>query len=146
MNGETNHATAELIVYDYSITNGVTNALVTLTGHPVVSNRNGDMHGDVITCDLIRNTIAFRNYGGSILLQKTNAPGLMDQFKPSRTNSAPNAMNRTERRACVASGCATTQRCSRRATSRTTAVPDALSSAPLKTSAWPPASTHPRWS
>ena len=93
MNGETNHATAELIVYDYSITNGVTNALVTLTGHPVVSNRNGDMHGDVITCDLIRNTIAFRNYGGSILLQKTNAPGLMDQFKPSRTNSAPNAMN-----------------------------------------------------
>lgn len=85
--GQKMHATADKAVYVYSVTNGVTNETVTLTGHPELSNAQGTSTGEVIVWDRANNhlnitnpKIVFRQNlngamaGTNLLVGETNLP------------------------------------------------------------------------
>ena len=55
--GQTNHATAGEAIYTYCITNGITNAVITLTNSPVVSSPQGVLRGAAVIWDRIHDTV-----------------------------------------------------------------------------------------
>jgi len=81
----TNHATAEKAIYTYSITNIAmappsyfeTNAIVVLTGHPVVENARGVFRSDPIIWDRIKDIITTTNFNRTDIYQSPSnaAPG-----------------------------------------------------------------------
>ena len=52
--GGTNHATADKLVYSYSVVDGVTNQTLELTGNAVLTNWRGELKGDPIFVDLVK--------------------------------------------------------------------------------------------
>jgi lipopolysaccharide export system protein LptA len=96
----TNHSTSDKAVYTYTLTNIATapaerwqtNALVVLTGNPVVTNLQGRFTGDPIIMDRIADTITSPNMSRMTINQgQTNTPSLFDASgpKPSKTNAPP---------------------------------------------------------
>lgn len=96
----TNHATSEMAVYTYTLTNLAippaqqwqTSAVVVLTGNPVVTNLQGTFVGDPIVMDRIADTIRSPNMLRMTVNQGTsNSPSLFDTSppKPSKTTAPP---------------------------------------------------------
>lgn len=82
--GATNHVTAGKVVYTYSITNSVTNAVVVVSGNPVITTPSGRYESDPIIWDRIRGTVQWTNrMNMQVRLSGTNSPGL---FAPARPN------------------------------------------------------------
>jgi len=95
----TNHATSDKAVYTYAITNVSdgqtqphfeTNAIVVLTGNPVVTNRLGAWEGDPLNWDRINGVITSPNMKQMTIYQgQTNTSSLFEPPTPksSKTNS-----------------------------------------------------------
>jgi len=84
--GMTNHATAQRVVWTYSVTNLVTNDLVFLSGNVVITNLQGYLSGDPLIWDRIRDTVTSPNQLTTVIYQRgTNSPSLFGGH--SRTNS-----------------------------------------------------------
>jgi lipopolysaccharide export system protein LptA len=95
----TNHATSDMAVYTYVISNLTdgqalphfeTNATVVLTGSPVVTNRMGTWEGDPLNWDRINGVITSPNMKRMTINQgETNTSSLFEPPapKPSKTNS-----------------------------------------------------------
>jgi lipopolysaccharide export system protein LptA len=95
--GATNHATSDKAVYTYVLTNVAvlpevqwqTNALVVLTGDPIVANAQGVIREDPLIWDRIRDVIYSTNFHEAIINPGgTNSPGLFDTTSP-KTKPAP---------------------------------------------------------
>jgi hypothetical protein len=89
--GQPNHATADKAVYTYVMTNLAappaekwqTNALVVLTGNPVVTNAQGVLIEDPLIWDRIRDVIYSTNAKSvTINPTSTNSSGLFDTTSP----------------------------------------------------------------
>ena len=86
--GQTNHATSDKAVYDYTVQDGVTNETVTLTGSAKMENSQGTLTGEPIIWDRTHNRLTATNqkmiFNQNIgnALTNTNAPA-------ARTNSPP---------------------------------------------------------
>jgi lipopolysaccharide export system protein LptA len=91
----TNHATADKVVYTYTLTNHATlpeprwetNALVVLSGHAYVTNKMGEMRGEPIYWDRIRGVIYTPAFQESVI-NATNNAGMFGTDAP-KTNSHP---------------------------------------------------------
>lgn len=55
--GRTNHATADKLVYSYSVVDGVTNQTIELTGQPKLTNPLGGLSGEIIFVDLVKGKV-----------------------------------------------------------------------------------------
>lgn len=84
--GMTNHATANKVVYTYSVTNGATNDLIELSGNPVITNLQGSIIGDPIIWDRISGQVLTYRTQTRIRLSGTNGPNLFGPTR-SKTNS-----------------------------------------------------------
>ena len=78
--GDTSRATCSLAVYSRTVTAGVTNALITLTGNPFIENAKFTVTGEPIIWNL-----ATGNYSGSNIKTKIKQSAI----ESSGTNSAP---------------------------------------------------------
>ena len=88
----TNHATSDKAVYTYTITNlaetlnagsFVTNALVVLSGNPIVTGPSGSFQGDPVYWDRIKDTITSPNMTRTTVIQKgTNNSSLFETTAP----------------------------------------------------------------
>lgn len=77
--GQTNHAVADKAVYTYSVTNSATNAVVELTGNPVVSRPDGStLKGDPIIWNRMDDTVYVKNEQTTIRQTGTNSPNLLE--------------------------------------------------------------------
>lgn len=86
--GQINHAVSDHAVYEYSITNAVTNATVTLTGNASVTNAQGSITGEPIIWDRIHDNIRYFGGGRTTIRQTgTNMPNLFDAFGTGKTNA-----------------------------------------------------------
>jgi lipopolysaccharide export system protein LptA len=89
----TNHATSEKAVYTYTITNlaetlnpgsFVTNALVVLSGNPIVTGPSGSFQGDPVYWDRIKDTITSPNMTRTTVIQKgTNNSSMFETTTPN---------------------------------------------------------------
>lgn len=79
--GQTNHATCDRAVYVFDVKDGVTNELVTLTGHAQVENPQAWLTGEPIYLDLISKTMHADNQK-MILREHPGGP-------PAATNAPP---------------------------------------------------------
>jgi lipopolysaccharide export system protein LptA len=95
--GATNHATSDKAVYTYVLTNVAvlpevqwqTNALVVLTGNPIVTSPQGVIREDPLIWDRIRDVIYSTNFHEAIINPSgTNSPGLFDTTSP-KSKPAP---------------------------------------------------------
>jgi lipopolysaccharide transport protein LptA len=90
-----NHATSDKTVYTYSITNFVmnsvtnwmTNAIVELTGNPVVTNAQGSIQGEAIVWDRLRGTVKLRQARTTIQPNATNSADFFGVPGQSKTNA-----------------------------------------------------------
>lgn len=64
--GRTNHATADKLVYSYSVVDGTTNQTLELTGKPKLVNPMGGLSGDLIFVDLVKGKVFAKNQTTSI--------------------------------------------------------------------------------
>lgn len=75
--GGTNHVVAGKVVYTYSITNSVTNAVIVVSGNPVITTPNGHYESDPIIWDRIAGTVQLPNrVNMRVQLSNTNSAGL----------------------------------------------------------------------
>jgi lipopolysaccharide export system protein LptA len=89
----TNHATADKAVYTYTKTNlaetltagqFVTNALVVLSGNPIVTGPSGSFQGDPVYWDRIKDTITSPNMTRTKIIQKgTNNSSIFETTAPN---------------------------------------------------------------
>ena len=89
--GLKNHATAEKAVYTYALTNLAvlpatqwqTNALVVLTGNPIVTNPQRRFEGDPLIWDRVRDIVSSPNFHEMKIYQnETNKNSLFDTTAP----------------------------------------------------------------
>ncbi|HXT13890.1 MAG TPA: hypothetical protein VN873_20235 [Candidatus Angelobacter sp.] len=92
-----NHATSDKAVYTYTLTNIAeppkedwqTNAIVVLTGHPVVTNSQIVYRSDPLVWDRIHDVITSTNFLDMKIIQnQTNRPSLFDAGTPKSSPSA----------------------------------------------------------
>ena len=94
--GQTNHATSDKAIYDYSVQNGVTNETVTLTGNAKMENAQGWLTGEPIVWDRVNNHLNAKDHkmvfrqNASSLLTNTNAA-------PHKTNFPPGTIENTDK-------------------------------------------------
>ena len=62
--GQPSHATADRLVYTYSMVDGVTNKTIELTGHPQLTNTMGRFTGDPLVWNMGKGTFHARKYKG----------------------------------------------------------------------------------
>ncbi|MGH7951338.1 MAG: LptA/OstA family protein [Limisphaerales bacterium] len=78
--GQVTHATSDKAIYDYNVTNGVTNETVTLTGHAKAENAQFTLTGEPIVWDRANDSLTATNEQMTIrqnpngIPAKTNAP------------------------------------------------------------------------
>jgi lipopolysaccharide transport protein LptA len=108
--GQTNHATSDKAVYDYTVQNGVTNETVTLTGNAKMENAQGTLTGEPIIWDRQKNRLTAANqkmvFNQNIAssLTNTNAPAPKTNLLPktpdspmARTNLPPGTIQNIDR-------------------------------------------------
>ena len=87
--GQPNYSSSDKAIYSYTVTNSVTNELVTLSGKPLITNPQGTHTGDPIIWDRIHNTVWAAHEKSQVTQTGTNPPdGFLDPDRP-RTNAAP---------------------------------------------------------
>lgn len=96
--GSTNHAIADKAVYTYTLTNTATagdahwetNAIVVLTGNPVVSSLKGRFEGDPIIWNRITDVITSPNFHEmKVNTDRTNSTSLFDTTAPAPKPAKP---------------------------------------------------------
>ncbi|HEY1490604.1 MAG TPA: LptA/OstA family protein, partial [Verrucomicrobiae bacterium] len=108
--GQTNHATSDKAIYDYSVVKGVTNETVTLTGNAKVKSADGSMTGEPITWDRVKNTMHAENekmiiyQNATSAMVNTNAPAAKTNLRSgtidlptTKTNFPPGTIQNIER-------------------------------------------------
>ena len=85
--GQTNHATSDKAIYDYSVVNGVTNETVTLTGNAKVDDGKSWMTGEPITFDRVNNSIHAENQ--KMILRQSLATALVSTNAPAGKTNPP---------------------------------------------------------
>lgn len=90
--GQKMHATGDKAVYVYNVENGVTNEVVTLTGHAKVENVQGWMTGEPITLDAITKHVHAENMK-MVYWQKPDVASTSTNVTAMTTNSPATATN-----------------------------------------------------
>lgn len=95
--GVTNFASSDKAEYYYSVTNAVTNELVTLSGNVVITNPLRTATGDSIVWDRVHNTYSAPNLRSVGTIRGSNPPALFGTRNRPDTNSSVNPPARIPR-------------------------------------------------
>ncbi len=108
--GQTNHATSDQAIYDFNVTDGVTNETVTLTGNAKMENSQGTLTGEPIIWDRQKNRLTATNQkmvfnqsaanaltGTNSTPHKTNPPSGTSEPPLSKTNPPPETIQNIDR-------------------------------------------------
>jgi lipopolysaccharide export system protein LptA len=77
--GRTNHATADKLVYSYSIVDSVTNQTIELTGNPKLMNPLGGLSGEIIFVDLVKGKVYAKRQ--TTIIQSEAIKSAADEFE-----------------------------------------------------------------
>lgn len=88
--GRTNHATCDKAVYVFEVQNGVTNEMVTLTGHAMVQNPQMILTGEPIYLDLFNKTLHADNQK-MVLRESMNGLATTNELTTTKINLPPGA-------------------------------------------------------
>lgn len=77
--GRTNHATADKLVYSYSVVGGITNQTLELTGKPKLMNPLGGLTGEIIFVDLVKGKVFAKNQ--TTIIQSEAVKSATDEFE-----------------------------------------------------------------
>jgi lipopolysaccharide transport protein LptA len=89
--GQATHATSDRTIYDYKVENGVTNEIITLTGHARAENAQCILYGEPITYDRVTGSLTATNQH-MIFKQNLSAALSNTNALPAKTNLPPPAV------------------------------------------------------
>lgn len=84
--GRTNHATADKLVYSYTVVEGITNQTLELTGNPKLMNPLGGLAGEIIFVDMVKGKVFAK--GQTTTIQPNAVKSAADEFEGKKKQPA----------------------------------------------------------